>query len=301
MGKLGQVSAIMDSTELATIDPKVVQELKVVTEAISVSLAVREITVDFAKRRDELIASASEFLSPPTSDDEQQEILTAQRALQGLRKEVEKQAAALKAPLNAARKNIIEIEDRASESIQKEERRLQGLVNHFQQKLLTDRRAEEQRIETERSRIADQQAQAQREQDEAERLRQKALIAPPAQAAKLEAAAEQLEAEAYGKFLDAESATIPAGAPSAPAPQAREVHDFELIGRNDSEKKESFRRLQAAHPEFFNLVAREETPREFSLKLRIADLVDALNGKPPFQKLTGAPGITITTKLTTLR
>lgn len=289
------------TTELATIDPKVAQQLKVVTEAIEVSLAVREVTVDFAKRKDELTTALYEFTKPPTNDEEQEEIKLAKRAVAKLRTEFDKKVDALKSPLNAALDAINATKKTQIELLKECERHGDGLINHYQQKLTDARRADEARIETERKRIDDQQAQAQREQEEAERLRQKALIAPPAQAAKLEAAAEQLEAEAYGKFLDAESAAIPPSAPSAPAPQAREVHDFELIGRNDSEKKESFRRLQAAHPEFFNLVAREETPREFSLKLRIADLVDALNGKPPFQKLTGAPGITITTKLTTLR
>lgn len=289
------------TTELATIDPKVAQELKVITDAIAVSLNVKEVTVDYLKRSEELTATVYAFTKPPTDDKEQEAIRLSYRAVQKLRTELEKNADALKAPLIAANDRLTEIKKREIEILKKCEEHGHGLVNNYQQKLTDARRAEEQRLEAERRRIADQQAQAEREQAEAERKRQAALIAPPAQAAKLEQEAAQLEADAYGKFLDAESATIPPAVPNTPEPQAREVHDFVLIGRNDSEKKESFRRLQAAHPEFFNLVAREETPREFSLKLRISDLVDALNGKAPFQKITSAPGITITTKLTTLR
>lgn len=303
------------STELATIDPRVAQELRVVTEAIAVSLSVKEITIDFEARRDELILSASEFKTPPENDDQQQEILTAQRALQSLRKEVEKQASALKAPLNAARKNIIEIEDKATVAITKAEQRLQGLVNHRQQKLLAERRAEEQRIETERKRLADQAAQGEREQQEAERKRQAAALAEQqAQEATTKAArdkaagealrltreAEALDTAAYEKEIEAAMAPM-AQAVSAPAPQAREIRDFTLNGRNEAERKDSLRRLLSAHPEFFALEAKDETPRAFSLKLRIQDLTDALNGKAPFAKLDTAPGITVSTKLSTLR
>lgn len=305
-----------ESTELAILDPKVAQELKVVTEAISVSLAVKEITIDFAKRRDELIANSSEFLTPPTNDDEQQEIITAQRALQGLRKEVEKQAAALKSPLNAARKNIIDIEDRATTAIDKEEKRLQGLVNHRQQKLLEERRAEEAKIEAERKRLADEQAKAQREEEEAERKRRQAEIAAQqaleaktkaerdkaaAEAQRLNDEAAKLESDAYGRNLEAEMAPPTPTVPSAPMPQARRIYDFELIGTTPSAMKGCLIALLNAHQEFFSCSASPTTPRHFTLSLKVQDLMDALSGKEPFTKLESAPGIRVTERLATLR
>jgi hypothetical protein len=45
---------------------------------------------------------------------------------------------------------------------------------------------------------------------------------------------------------------------------------------------------------------RDTTPREYTIRLKIADLTDRLNGKLA-PAITEAPGITITKKLTNLR
>lgn len=301
--------------ELTTIDPRVAQELSVITEALAVSLGVKELTPAFIERRDELTAIAYGFETPPTTDEEQSEILSAQRNVAKLRTELTKNGAALRGPLNTAKTKISEIENGAVEFLKKAEAHCQGLVNFRQNKLLAERRAEEQRIETERKRLADQAAQAEREQQEAERKRQAAALAEQqaqeattkaardkaaAEALRLTQEAEALDTAAYEKEIEAALAPM-AQAASAPAPQAREIRDFVLIGRNEAERKDSLRRLLAAHPEFFALEAKDETPRAFSLKLRIQDLTDALNGKAPFAKLDTAPGITVSTKLSVLR
>lgn len=298
-----------------TTDPKVTQELEIVTSAIEVSLGVKELTTAFSSRRDELTATVYEFTKPPTTDEEQAEILTAQRAVAKLRTDLTKNAAALKSPLNAARSRIIELENAAVDTLKKAETHAQGLVNFYQNKLAEARRAEEQRIAAEQRRIAEQAAQAKREQEEAERKRQQAVLAAQqaheaatkaerdkaaAEAAKLNEEAAQLEADAYGKALDAEMAPVVLPV-SAPAPQAREVYDFTLIGRNEFEKGHSLAALYTQHPEFFSHNVREEGAREFTIKLKVKDLLDALEGKAPFAKLESAHGITITKRLSTLR
>lgn len=284
-----------------TTDPKVTQELTIVTSAIEVSLGVKELTTAFAARRDELTAVVYEFTKPPTNDDEQAEILTAQRAVAKLRTDLTKNAAALKSPLNSARSRILELENSAVEFLKKAEAHAQGLVNAYQQKLSDARRAEEKRVADETKRLADQTAQAERDKEEAERLRQKALLAPTAEKAKLEEKAAELDADAYGKLLDAEMSPTPAPV-IAPHPQAREIADFVLNGRNEFEKGASLAALYKQHPEFFSHNVKDgDGTREFTIKLKVKDLLDALAGNPPFQKLESANGITITKRLSTLR
>lgn len=298
-----------------TTDPKVTQELAIVTSAIEVSLGISELTTAFAARRDELTAVVYEFTKPPTNDEEQAEILTAQRAVAKLRTDLVKNAAALKSPLNSAKSRILELENAAVEFLKKAEAHAQGLVNNYQQALANARREEEQRVAAEQKRIADQAAQAQREQEEAERKRQQAEIAAKAaqeattkaardkaaaEAAKLTQEAETLDAAAYAKELDAAMAPAPV-AVSAPAPQARTIIEFSLAGRNDFEKGESLEKFHRAHGEFFSRKIVEEGAREYTIKLKIKDLTDAINGVAPFQKLTAAPGLVLHERLSTLR
>lgn len=299
-----------------TTDPKVTQELAIVTSAIEVSLGVKELTTAFAARRDELTATVYEFTKPPTNDDEQAEILTAQRAVAKLRTDLTKNAAALKSPLNAAKSRILEIENAAVETLKKAEAHAQGLVNNYQQALANARREEEQRLQRERDEIERQRQQALREQEEAERKRQQAEIARQeaeranSPEAKLKAQQEEqrlkdeaskLEADAYERELEAAMAPTPAAIPSAPPPQAREILDFELIGTSPAAQKGCLIALLNEHPEFFNCSISQTTPRHFTLSLKVQDLMDAIAGKEPFQKLERAPGIRITSRLATLR
>lgn len=297
-------------------DPKVTQELAIVTSAIEVSLGVKELTTAFAARRDELTATVYGFVRPPTNDEEQANILSAQRAVAKLRTDLTKNASALKSPLNAARSRIIDLEDSAVQFLKKAETHAQSLINAYQQKLADARRAEELRVQREREETERQRQQAQRETEEAERKRQQAEIARQraeeanSPAAKLKAQQDQkrledeaakLEADAYEKDLAAAMAP-PAPAPiSAPEPQARTVYDFTVNGRNEFEKGASLAALYKQHPEFFNHTVKEEAPREFTIKLKVKDLLDALAGNAPFAKLESANGITISTRLSTLR
>lgn len=290
-------------------------ELRVVTSAIETALGVREITVEFASRRDTLTAAAYEFTTPPETDDAQETILTAQRAVQKLRTELKKNGESLKAPLNSARETIIDIVKRETATLEKAENHLAGLVNHRQQKLAAARREAEEAAARETKRIADEAAAATRAQEAAESARKAAELAAQRaeeakgkakqkaaeDAARLAAEASRLEDEAMEKGMAAEAAPEPIVAPVSDLPMARTIIDFELRGRTPSEKKISLILLLNAHPEFFNVHLAETTPRGFSLTLKIQDLTDALCGKEPFKKLESVPGINITTRLSQLR
>lgn len=290
-------------------------ELRVVTSAIETALGVREITVEFATRRDSLTAAAYVFTTPPESDDEQELILTAQRSVAKLRTELKKSGDSLKAPLNSARETIIDIVKRETATLEKAENHLAGLVNHRQQKLAAARREAEEAAARETKRIADEAAAATRAQEAAESARKAAELAAQqaeaakgkakekaaAEAARLAAEASRLEDEAMEKGMAAEAAPEPFVAPVSDLPMARELFDFELTGRNDIEKMRSFYDLLTAHRELFKLTYHDTTPRSFSVSLKITDLVERLNSKPPAPPILSAPGLTITKRLSSLR
>lgn len=306
-------------TELAQSIPakaQVIQAVRIAIPALIVATGAQELIPDLGQRGEKAIAACLEYTNPPTTDDEQNEILAVQRVAQKLRTELVKQGDAYKAQLNGPKDAIHEIVKQAEAALKKAELHCQGLNNAYQKKLQDARDAELQRVAAEQKRIADQSAQAQREQEEAERKRQQAEIARQraeeanSPAAKLKAQQEQkrledeaakLEADAYEKDLAAAMAP-PAPAPiSAPEPQSRTIYDFELVGRNMGEKRGSLLNLLEAHPEFFGCSISETTPRHFTISLKVADLMDALVGKEPFKKLESAQGIHITTRLSTLR
>lgn len=303
------------STTLALpTDPKIVQELRIVLPAILVSLGAQELTVDFKQRKEDLTAAVLEFTQPPTNLDEQNEILAAQRGVSKLRTELEKNAEAMKAPLNNARTKIIELVKNAVEDLKKVEGHAQGLVNNYQQKLTDELNRQAAEAQRQRDAIARKEQEAQRQREQADRDREAARLAQErADQAKSAAARNKLEEEAEAlrqkaNASDTSALNLELAVESAPeiaaptaTPAAKEIKGFTLNGRNDHEKGENLKKLFAKHPEFFACHIKEDGAREFSIKLKIKDLTDALEGTPPFQKLESAPGITITTKLSTLR
>lgn len=306
-----------NSRALALIEEKrvaVQTEITVVTEAIEVALGVREITIEFSKRREALISSAQIFNRPPTTDEEQEQILSAQRALGKLRNEVKKKADGYKAPFNAARTKIIEIHDEGIASIEKEEKRLQGLVQHRQQKLLEEQRQREADAAAETKRIADEAAAAERARLEAERTRLQAEIAQQQaelakgkkklqaqqEAEEAKRKAEEAEEASFLASLNAEAPRPVVAAPVSDLTMSKQVVDFTIDGDNDVQRKASMIKLLCAHPELFSVHVKNETPREYSLKLKIADTADRLNGRLA-PAIEAAPGITIRKTLSKLR
>lgn len=283
------------STELALVN----QELKVVEDAVRVALGVKDITVDFKSRRETLIANAAKFTKPPESEEEQSVMLKAQRDLSKLRTEVTKQGEALKAPLNAARTKIIEIVKEGVEAIQKAEAGIQGKIQNYQQKLLDEQRRIEQEQALADRRAQEEAAEAQRLQSEAEKQRQAAELAKTeAEATALREQAAKLEDQALEKGLSAETSELPI-AVQQEAPKAREVFDFEIIGKTDIERKASLSALASAAPWMFTVHVSDEKPRAYSLNLSVRTLTESLNGNPPLKE--PLPGIRTFTRLTNLR
>jgi len=305
-----------ESTALALpTNPKIIQELRIVLPALIVALGGQELVTDLKNRSDEATAAIYEFTQPPTTDEEQNEIIAAQRGASKLRTELTKQADAYKAPLNAARKTIIDLTNAATEILEKAEKHAQGLVNHRQQKLLEERRRQEAEVERQAQELRNKEAEAQRQRDEAERQRQQAAEAER-RAAEAKTAAARLKAEQEAAALKAQAEANDTAAlktelaiESTPLriiepglePQAKEIRDFVIIGRSPSEKKASLIALLNRHPEFFTCHISETTPRAFSLSLKISDLTDALAGKEPFAKLESSPGITVIERVSNLR
>lgn len=296
-------------------DPKLQQEFRVVAEALAVSLGVKELSPEFSTRRDEATAAIYEFTKPPTTDEEQAAILSVQRQASKLRTELTKNGAALRGPLNAAKTRISDLENTAVAVLKKAEEHAQGLVNHRQQKLLEERREAEAAAQRETQRIAAEQAAAIKAQADAEKARQQAQeaaqraeeakgkekVRAEAEALRLAQEAQKAEDEAFEKQMEAEAAPVLPIVPVSELPQAKTIRDFEIIGRTPSEQKASLIKLLCAKPEFFSATIKSETPRTFSLSLKIADLMDALCGREPFQKLESTPGIQIHERLSTLR
>lgn len=289
-------------------------EINAVTTAIEVYLGTRELIPDYNARATILIDASQGYTTAPTNEEEQEEQLVAQRGLAKLRKEAEKQAEAYRAPLNAGAKAIIAIEKAAAAALKKEEDRLSSQINHFQRKLAEERAKAEHEAEKERQRIANEQAAAERQRREAEEAQQRAEIArqqaellkgKAAEKAKLEAdrlakEAQEKDDEAFAAELKAQATVATVVVPTSER-TAREYFDFSMNGRNDSERRESLLKLAIALPQFFSATIKEDGGREYTLRLRIQDLKDALNGVEPFKQITAAPGITISSHLAKLR
>lgn len=289
-------------------------EIRVVTSAIEVSLGVKELTQDFSIRRDAAIAAGGKFIKPPEDDDQQLLIQSAKHDISKLRTDLTKNGDALKAPLNAARDKIIELVKTATATLKREEDRLNGLVNHRQQKLIEARREAEAAAAREAKRIADDAAAAQRSTEaaesarrvaelaaqQAEALRGQAKLQAEQEAARLAQEAARMEDEAFAQALAAEAPVAVVAVPISELPMAREVIDFTLAGNNDIERKASLIKLLVAHDELFTFKS-DEAHRGASLTLRIQDLTERLNSKPPAPPITEAPGINIIKTLSKLR
>lgn len=275
-------------------------QIETAAKAVALSLGVIAISPDFEARRDELIAASAEFTAPPKDDPEQEEMLKAQRALAAFRIAVTKDEDGYKRPLNDAKTKIIAIAKSGLAPVETAEKRLQGFVNNRQQKLAAEREAARLAQEREAKRAAEEAAAAQKAAEEAERAREAAMLAAdPAEQARLAAEAARLEDEAFARQLEAESIQVPS-VPVSELPQAKEVMEFAIVGTNAMEQRASLIKLLGAHPELFSAHCKTETPRSFSLTLKIADLQDRINSRM-MPAIASAPGITITKTLSKLR
>jgi len=285
---------------LSAMTPNVRHQIETAARAVAISLGISGLSENFDEIKAELISGANEFSGPPVDDLEQEEMLASQRALAAFRIAVTKKEDEYKRPLNDARTKIIALVKTGLSDVEKAEKRLQGFINNRQQKLLEARREAQLAQERESQRLAAEAAEAARAAEEAEKAREAAAKAnDPAEQARLAAEAARLEDEAFARQLEAESAPL-AAVPLSEAPQAKEIIEFSIVGDNTLQQKASMIELLCAHPELFSVHCKTETPRSFSLTLKIADLTDRLNGRMT-PVITSAPGITIHKTLSKLR
>jgi hypothetical protein len=283
-------------------DPKALERLRIMLPAILASLSIDALSTDYTKQFEEYTGAALAFKEPPTNDDEQDEILAAQRKVAKLRTNLLKQGDAAKAALNGPKDEIHAMVKAEEAKLKKVELHCQGLTNNYQMHLQRQREEAERQQAAAARKAQQEQAEIERQQADAERIRKeakKAAQVDPNEAKRLAEEAQRLEDEAFAKSLE----ITPVAAPAAPLPEpkAQVVYDFTLNGRTEHEKGQNLLKLLAQHPEFFATHVKEGDGREYTIKLRISDVVDACNGNPPFAKLTSAHGITITERLKALR
>src|SRR5260370_1360408 len=124
-----------------------------------------------------------------TNDDEQRVAVEALRALKMIRSGMESTRKAVKSPVLDLGKRIDAIAHEFLADCDKQEGRLQGMINHFQRKQLEEQRKEQERL--------------QREADEAERLRVAAAKESDPQKK------SELEAQAFDKQMEQEVEQMP--------------------------------------------------------------------------------------------
>jgi len=115
------------------------------------------------------------------TEEEQTLAVAVLQEFKSIRTGIEATRKSVKAPVLDLGKRIDSIAATFMEDTSREEQRLQGLINHFQRKLLDAQRAEEERIRQEQAEAARLAAEAQRKKEEAERANDTALKKEAAQ------------------------------------------------------------------------------------------------------------------------
>lgn len=264
------------------------RELAIITNAILVSLGVTDITPEFTRRRDDLIAAAA-AVKQVQSTEEEGTANAARSALRSLEKEIEAQATAMKTPLNAARTRIIALVDNGLAPAQAAGKRLKDMIDGYAAELIEKQRAEQRAAEEaarkvqEEARKAQEEAEnlarQQRAAEEAARKAQEAAAA--AVGAKAKADAEKVAAAARAEQqritaaqqqaeLDAEAASM-APTPAAPTAivhargvSAKMVWDAELVGADEYKQRASAEAFARMFPQYCRI------------DLRKSDILDAL-------------------------
>lgn len=117
------------------------------------------------------------------TEDEQALAVAVLKEFKSIRTGIEATRKSVKAPVIELGKKIDSIASMFMEDANREEQRLQGLINHYQRKQLELQRAEEERLRREQAEAARLVEEARRKQEEAERANDPAL---KREAAKLE-------------------------------------------------------------------------------------------------------------------
>lgn len=214
-----------------------------------------EITSEAQALKTQAIALAVPIKKVET-EGEQSLAVTALQALKAISKGMESTRKAVKAPVLELGKRIDCIAAEFLLDSDREEMRLQGLINHYQRKQLELKRAEEDRIQREATEL-------QRLKDEAEQLRLRAAKVPDADFDKARSEVAKIEARVFETEMAQEI---------SPAPLAViKPRGLVVKSRLNFQIEDAFVFCEA-YPQFFSWNAETET-----LKLKRRDILDELN------------------------
>lgn len=218
---------------------------------------VPEITPDaFTLKKDAI--EASKKIKRVTTEEEQQVAVVAMRALKGIRTGMETTRKAVKAPVIELGKKIDTVAADFMQEPDKEEARLQGLINHYQKQVLAEQRKEQERLEHE--------AQVARDLEEAARKKREEADAAINEEDRNKAAAEAKELE--NKSFEATMASeLNAGQPIV----TTKLKGLVVKVRLNFEIEDAHVFMQG-YPEFWTWHAETET-----LKLKRREILEELN------------------------
>ena len=137
----------------AKLTKEVRDEMQSLAAAILVSMSVTELTPEFTRRRDSLVAKATGCAQVITPEEEAA-AASAMKALRAFEIEGENQGKSLRGPLTAATKRIKEIEDAGLAPAEKARLRLKSMLDARAEEKIAEQRRQEQEAEKERQRIA---------------------------------------------------------------------------------------------------------------------------------------------------
>lgn len=203
-----------------------------------------------------LKAQAIALAVPITKVETEQEQALAVNALQALKaisKGMETTRKAVKAPVLDLGKQIDSIAANFLQDSDREELRLQGLINHFQRKQIEAQRAEEERIRRE-------QAEAERLEEAARKLRDEAQTSGNPELAQQ---ATELEAKAFEKSMEGELSPAPLAIIKPKGLVVKQRLIFQIMDAHV---------FCEAYPQFFHWNAETET-----LKLKRREILEELN------------------------
>jgi len=302
-------------------------EAKTILSAVLTSLGVLDLTPDFTRRRETLIAAAKAVAQVQSTDDEAA-AATAFKNLRALKKEVEAQSTGFKTPLNAAKTRIIDIVDTGLAPVDAAMKRLKDMIDgHAEELLAAQRKAEAERqaaiakaaaeqkaAEEAAARLAREQEAATRAAEQAQRDAEEAARAaaeansPAAKAAAAKAQQEAEDAQRKAKENEerlaqeaqdaADAADAAAMLPAVPlvaeitharGVSAKMVWDYTLLGDPDP-----FRTARSAEQfAHFILNQRPDLARFLKIEIRRADMLEFLKDEAAARAIAEAkpPGI----------
>jgi len=273
----------------ASIAPERLQavqdEAKTILSAVLTSMGVLDLTPDFTRRRETLVAAAKAVAQVQSTDDEAA-AATAFKNLRALKKEVEAQSTGFKTPLNAAKTRIIDIVDTGLAPVDAAMKRLKDMIDgHAEELLAAQRKAESDR----QAQIAKAAAEQRTAEEAARRLADLAARASsPEAAAALAQQAQDAADAAEAAAMMPETAPV-AEITHAKGISAKMVRDYGIIGDPDAFRMARSTELFAQ----WLFTKRPDLARFLRIEIRRADMLEFLKDEAAAKMIAEAnpPGV----------